>query len=280
MKRIAPDVERLMWLIAEERDPRAIADFEARFPALRYELAKRISMVGDLRKSPKTPPHDIPRFVPRSGATMPQAVNRSIYVALAFVTAALAFGTYAAKSMLNQKPPTLPPVPPVNVSQPTTGNDEPLYTKPGPGKATVVPPVEDTHPTQPPQYADASDKNPLLHPIFFKNVRAPLDAALIQICKQAGLTYEMAPGMPQIEIEMNYDGEAAGDILADLGRRYNFTPYPQEAGSLLFIPVRPDETPRTDSTAPSDGTVHPGNQGAPPKDGGVRLQKRPDADGQ
>ncbi|HWA84033.1 MAG TPA: hypothetical protein VG820_11385, partial [Fimbriimonadaceae bacterium] len=231
----------------------------------------------------KTPPHDVPRFVPRSGAAMPRPANRSAYVALAFVAAALAFGSYAAKSMLTHKQPDLPPVPVVTLTDPTRHDSEPAYTKPGPGKATEIPPTEAPRQIQPQPAVD--DKNPLLHPIFFKNVRAPLTAALVQICKQAGLAYQMAPGMPDIEIEMNYDGEAAGDILADLGRRYNFTPYPQEAGSLLFLPVRPDgettsdKTPSDNSPTPPDGTVHPGGDDTPPKDGGVRLQKRPANDG-
>lgn len=278
MKRIAPDVERLMWLIAEERDPRAVADFEERFPDLKYELSKRISMVSGLKNAGKmVPPHEIPRFVPKNSVSMPMPLNRSIYVAFAFVAAALAFGSYAAKSMFTQKPPELPPVPVVNITTPAH-TQEPVYTKPVPEKTTA--PTTESGPPVANGGNEIDEENPLLHPITFHNVHAPLEAALAQICKQAGLTYQLAPGMPRVEVELNYDGVAAGDVLADLGRRYNFTPYPQERGSLLFLPVRPDgDSGSTPPARPTDSTI-PGAAGdGHSKEGGVQIRRNPGVDG-
>lgn len=278
MKRIAPDVERLMWLIAEERDPRAVADFGERFPDLRHELSKRISMVSGLKDAGrKVPPHEIPRFVPKNGVSMPTPVNRSMYAAFAFVAAALAFGSYAARSVFTQTPPALPPVPAVNLTTPAH-NEEPVYTKPSPGKAAV--PSNESGPPMANGGNTVEEDNPLLHPVTFHNVHAPLESALAQVCKQAGLTYQMAPGMPQVEVELNYDGEAAGNVLADLGKRYNFTPYPQERGSLLFLPVRPDaEAGSNTPTSPPDSTGSEGDSGGHSKEGGVPIRKNPGIDG-
>src|SRR5690349_8339480 len=102
MRRIAPEVERLMWLVAENRDPKAIADFELRFPELKGELAKHMAMVSGLRTAgKKTPPHSIPRFVPRYAHV--QRRPTGLYVALAFVLGAMAFGSYAGYTVLGNK---------------------------------------------------------------------------------------------------------------------------------------------------------------------------------
>jgi hypothetical protein len=99
MRKIAPEVERLMWLIAEERDPRAISDFESRFPELKLELSKHMAMVSGLKTAGrKVPEHRIPRFVPRH-ASAPRR-QTGLYIAVAFVAGALAFGSYAGVTLL------------------------------------------------------------------------------------------------------------------------------------------------------------------------------------
>src|SRR5690242_17887642 len=105
MKHLPAEIERLMWLVAEGSDSRAIADFEARFPDLKHELSKRISMVRSLKSAGKTVHTDhIPRFVPRVAAPRPM-FGRSMYIAFAVMLGALAFGSYSVTAWMNRPVP-------------------------------------------------------------------------------------------------------------------------------------------------------------------------------
>jgi hypothetical protein len=251
VKKIPSDVERLMWLVAEDRDPRAIADFEARFPDLRFELSKRISMVNGLKKAGRAvPPHDIPRFVPRFAQPAPVR-NRSLYVGIAFAVCALSFGAYSALSYFNR--PSLPAVqvPLVNTEPPrgVSPQIEP-DSKGQPGSTDSGSKNPDPVPEAGPAVAEA---DPLEKPITLNVERAPLEAAIELICMKAGLKYEPAPGMPQVEVTMSYTDMPARSVLDDLGRKYGFTALAQERGKILLIPVRPDGEQPTSGTAPTDG---------------------------
>ena len=70
MKKIAPDIDQLMWTIAETGDQRAIDDFEGRFPDLKYELGKRILVLRELRQARQAgaAPRAVPHFEPRAPA--------------------------------------------------------------------------------------------------------------------------------------------------------------------------------------------------------------------
>src|SRR5690242_7527723 len=51
-----------MWTLAEGGDPRAIAEFESRFPQLRPELARRVSIVKSMRDARPTVAGVAPAF--------------------------------------------------------------------------------------------------------------------------------------------------------------------------------------------------------------------------
>lgn len=236
MRRVAPDVERLMWLIAEERDPKAIADFEARFPDLKIELAKHIAMVSGLKSAArKLPPHEIPRFVPRHVQPAP-VLNRMVYVVAVFVLGAVAFGTYAVTSLVTAKPVTKlgtsNPQPEGSVLSPPSS--DPLLQK-------VVPPSQST-PSGPATAVDPTPQagDPLDKPISLDVEHAPLEAALLMVARSAGLTIQIGPGLGQKEVALVYQGMSARQVLDDLGRKHGFTCLPQERGNILVIPVRPD----------------------------------------
>ena len=49
--RIAPDVDKLMWTLAESGQPLAVEDFQGRFPELKVELSRRVQLMQDLRNA-------------------------------------------------------------------------------------------------------------------------------------------------------------------------------------------------------------------------------------
>jgi hypothetical protein len=254
MRKVAPDVERLMWLVAEERDPRAISDFEARFPDLKLELAKHIAMVSGLKNGArKVPPHEIPRFVPRYAQPRP-IIARPALFAVALAACALVFGSVAIANFLVPKPPKPPPVEPVNAGPLVTPGIK-VQPSTGGGSGSSGLPNPQTNTPSNPDVAQAED--PMDKPVTLRIDHAPLDAAVMMVCRQAGLIPEIPAGFPRFEVSMDYQGQSAGQILADLGAKNGFTALPQERGHVLFIPVRPDGTLKTPTAVP----LHPETQG-------------------
>jgi len=261
MRKVSPEVERLMWLIAEDRDPRAIADFESRFPDLKYELSKHISMVNGLKTAGrKVPPHTIPRFVPKYAAPKP-GFNRGYILAFAALLAASALGSWSYFSGNSHSPTPVnvvshvpPDSPPNTIRFPETG-----LGSPNPGTTNAPNPTTGSNPlttdmTPPAVHVD----DPMMHPVSFPDGTAPLKTVIASICKQAGLIPEMAPGMPEVEVVLNYHDQPAGEVLEDLGKKYGFTARPQEKGAFLMVPTRPDSdaastqsSPSTEQTGPS-----------------------------
>jgi hypothetical protein len=268
MRRIAPEVERLMWLVAENQDERAIADFESRFPELRAELAKHIAMIDGLKTAGKSvPPREIPRFVPRY-PTAPPRPNRTLYVAFAFVLGALAFGTYSATTLLSH-PVQKPPVPnPVVISEPKQADVVIPYVPP----KSVNP---DPQPVQDPAASEAVAKQDRMETVVsFKGERAPLTAALTMVCQKAGIVCELAPGLPSDEVVMDYEGLSARAVLDDLAEKHGFTVFPQTENVILIIPAKkdagptstePDHAPSLAPDSPEDnyGKAKPTKAGSP-----------------
>lgn len=256
MKRIAPDVERLMWLIAEDRDPRAIADFEARFPDLKADLAKHFSMVKGLKKAgKKIPPHQIPRFTPRY-ETRTIGFNRTVAFALAIVVTIVAVGAFSIAAYVLQpspKPPAPPPDVVVNPPKPPAT----VYTPP---PKTIVPSPE-TGAGSSPQTERVAADDPLLSPITLKVDHAPLVAAIEMVCRQAKLSADVGPGLSTADVSLDYEGEPAMQVLQDLGQKWGFTPLADERGKVLIIPVRPDGSAASPGKAGTDtgavGTATP-----------------------
>jgi len=63
MRNIPPEIDSLIWHIADKADASAVADFSHRYPAYRADLMKRISTVRALRESNRPRPMAVPAFV-------------------------------------------------------------------------------------------------------------------------------------------------------------------------------------------------------------------------
>jgi hypothetical protein len=231
VKRVAPDLERLMWLIAEESDTAAMTEFGERFPELRGELAKRMSMVHALRVAGKTaaaPRESIPRFAPPKPSSGFRS-DRVLWMAGAFAAVAVALGSYSLTSRLLGSP-SLPDAPPAverTVVHPPEGN--PRVAVPDSSAQELGPPAM---PGPPEAIVRASER-----PRTIRMDGVPLLVALEAIASEAGMSLEIAPGMPNPEISVSYEGIGVVEILQDLGRRHGFTPFDQGTGSILVIPA-------------------------------------------
>jgi hypothetical protein len=230
-----------MWLVADNRDPKAIADFELRFPELKAELAKHMAMVSGLRTAGKqAPPHNIPRFVPRYAHV--QRRPTGLYVALAFVLGAMAFGSYAGYTVLSS-PKRVKPNVAVHVDTFARKEPErkPVSVQPENKQNSVEPEQQ-----QPEKEASAPEdrvsndyNDPLMKLVSFDVESAPLKAAILMVCKAAGVTADIPIELENADTSLQCRDMPAIDILQELGEAHGFSVFPQETGKVLIVPGRP-----------------------------------------
>ena len=247
MSRIPPEVERLMWSLAESANEQAILEFRSRYPEHYHELIRRVNMVHQLRANRPADQRSrqIPTFRPREAARRASRPGAVAGVAIICAAALGAVG-YSVTSFLDRTPVQLPPPKPVNLAPIV-----PAQTQVGPptqiaSDAQVqAPPVSQEPPNQSPA-PDASTQQepaPATRPKWtipqdLVVKRAPLHTVLTMVAQQGGLTLDIAPGTPNPDIATDYHGMNAVDILKDMGKNYSFTPFLAETDhSVLIIPA-------------------------------------------
>lgn len=251
--KIAPDVERLMWMVAESADPKAVEDFESRFPQLRYELAKRIEMVRNLKASGRSVRREgsIPEF--RRPVSLPSPFGaRMRWSIAALALSALAFGSFfATRALIPAK--AAPPVIENNSFDPTNvpNEVEPDVIRSEEPAAEETMASEESGIKQP-------DDVPLLESAWLKRQtvkfqRIGLANALHAIGAQCGLKLDVPDDMPNDEIVVNYQGMTGMEILADMGPRFGFTAFDQGGGHVIIVPTRDENAPDSN---PSDARTH------------------------
>jgi len=228
MKRVAPELDGLMWTLAEEGNDRAIDEFGARHPELRSELLRRIAMVKGLRGEKKRTieaPKAIPRFVPKETKT-----TGPNYVVGGLVLAALCAFAFAVTIFLTPSPRVHSGDVPNRVA-PVAENQPPPRQDPAP--QTPNEPVVNVNPPTPAQ-KEADEK---LKPGTLKVEHAPLLTVLQMMADVCGVEIIPAPGMPNPDVVVDYRDLNAMQMLQDLGKQYGFTPMDQHDGSIIVIPA-------------------------------------------
>ena len=234
MKGLPPEIDELMWTIAESDDLEAIDEFGDRYPEFRGEMGKRLQMVRGLRGSrpqsarAKSTPK---RFVPSKHEVVYREPSRWMMpAAAAFVLVSVVFATYAVTTYAQRKNE-----PTTTVVQQPTGTPDPVQIQPDTGEHNE-PAVTTQNP--PPQNPPAPDQpKPFDRPVTLTADRISLANALNLIARQIGVTLTSAPGMPDVEISADYRNVAASQVLADLGRNFGFTPMIQSEREALLIPA-------------------------------------------
>lgn len=239
--KIAPELDSMMWAVAEDGNPRAIAEFESRFPDLRTELAKRLAMVRSLRGAGESVPAAIPRFTPRK-TTAPLPVSpRWPWLAASAAIAAAGFATYTVVS--RQEAPRVPGVAPIQtaLSSPSGAvvysSDLPTgYPKATPHLGPEPTPGMTARPTP------AASLPPYLQPQQFQFNNTKLANAIRMTCLAGGLQVEIGPGLPDVLVTKDYSGYTAVQVLQALGDEFGFTPLEDGPRKVLIIPARDEDS--------------------------------------
>lgn len=238
--RVPVDVERLMWLVAESNDPAAIQDFESRFPAFAAELAKRRRMVSNLKhaKANGAVSERIPAFTPREPRATP--ASRGTWIAGGLALAALAVASYSATNWMTNKPKPFPkPEPAV-----TTPVKAPYLVVPKQVETPKQPVITPEQRQDPPPVVATPPSNQEM-PKDLKLSNTSLLAALRMIGDQAGYRVDIAPGLEDQQISIDYEQVTTSEMLKDLGLRYGFTPFNQGDGTIIIVPAV-DQSPTPD----------------------------------
>ena len=231
MSKFTPEIDALLWAVAEAGNPQSVLEFEARYPQYRLELFRRLAMVKDLRggKAPQTSSH-IPLFVPKEAK--PFVSSRAVFAAGTLILAAVGLASYTVSTALwpaakrNSEPKLERPVA-IRFDSPLRKPELPIE-KPKPDAPPAVPLHPDTQGAEVPAY---------LRPQDLKIARASLSDALRLIAQQGGLNLVLAPGMPNPDIAVEYHQQSVIEMLQDLGKQYAFSAFDQHDGSVVIIPA-------------------------------------------
>ena len=179
--KIPQEIDQLMWSVAEEGSANALSEFEQRYPEHKFELARRLTMVRELKGAKKGKSEVVvraPRFQPRANTTSQLSVGlRAGLITMGVV----ALGTIAFIATTMTTPSNVPaPAPIIETGAPK--GPEVVYLPP---KQPQTKPVDQTPPSNPPaqpvQEADA-----LLKPTDIVVEVAPLQTVLRMVAA-AGL---------------------------------------------------------------------------------------------
>jgi hypothetical protein len=241
-----------MWSVAESKDPNAILEFQDRFPQYRLELMKRVNALSDLRKAKGGQKGVTPEFRPRPPAQGASRPARFAFFAFGgFLLAGIAAASFFAVSLaLRGNPSAAAPYA-------TRLGDASLQSSSKPSIDPVTPtpiPVVPNVGGEPASLPTADSKPMSLH-----IERAQLSTVLNALADQAQWQLTIAPGTPDPEIHVDYDGQSATSIVEDLGKRFGFTAFDEGQHQVLVVPavdgrgpteVAPETDMKTDGSAP------------------------------
>lgn len=235
MKGIPPEVDALMWQLAETGNPVAQAEFESRHARYGPELTRRIRMVGELRQAGKTVVHR-PTFTPRPAKVAPAsrwAVGAAAGLAvIAFAAVVFVTTTSREKAIAPAPNPVAypSPTPPPLRSTVPPAPDEKVPDKPSLNDGEVSP--VDPSPEKPKDYSKPRD-------IRIEDTQ--LTAAITLVAQGSGLEVTLAPGFKDRRVSLDYRGLSAIEILTAMGEQYGFTVFQESEGHLLAVPARAEE---------------------------------------
>lgn len=228
---IPPEIDELMWAIAENDTPDAVYDFEHRFPKYQQELMRRIKTVSALKSQGKTvPSREIPVFQAR-----PVALDRKPIQWLGYAAVSLAVISTAVLAATRNQPAPVAKPDQVNPDSPKAIPEVPIASPSKPiGQAT--PPVDPAK-NPPPQPSNQFKKSDLILEV------TKLHDAIQLIAASGEVTVTIAPGLENPDVQVNFTQMTAMEMLSALGRDYAFTPVIDGEKHILILPVKDDAEP-------------------------------------
>lgn len=242
--KLPAELDDLMWEVAEADTPELMDDFAARYPEHKAELLKRIKMVRQLKGArPKQKPRAA--FKPRPAPPPARVSISPLWVAVgAFCLLVLGvFAGIGITSLLLPKPDSsqqarlLKSTPEDGASlERSTWIPNPPPQQPAADSSAAVTPSVPVQPS--PEALPPVDSR-----ITVINEKIRLSRVLNEVAVKAGIRIQAAPGMPEVDVAVEYHDLSAMAVLSDLGRTCGFTPLRQTDSEVLLIPTVDRENP-------------------------------------
>jgi hypothetical protein len=233
MRKVAPELDCLMWTLVEQGNDRAVEEFLTRYPEMKPEIGRRAKMVNGLKKMKTDAELQLapPPFRPAERVRY-QPPSRMVYVVAALCLVALGLASFTVTYLAlppkqnTQSDPVAPqpktsPVEKFPQNAPPPKGQQPAVTQPGPGDERAV----DTTPRWAKKISGIKVPN------------APMLDAFKLIEAQTGMKIIVAPGTPNPAISLDYQDMTAMEILAEIGKDQGFTPMDQGDGSVIIVPA-------------------------------------------
>ncbi len=242
--KIPQEIDKLMWSVAEEGSPNALTEFEQRYPEHKFELARRLTMVRELRGAKKGKSEvavRAPRFQPRATAqpAVPSWLRAGLIATGVVSLGAFAFVITSMSATVN--PPA--PAPVIQTGEPK--GPEVVYMPP---KQVPAKPVDQPPPVQP-KTEPVEAKDALLLPTDIAVEIAPLQTVLRMVAAAGARRITILEGLGNPDIRVDFRKKAPVEILQELGKEYAFTPYDQGDGSIVIVPARDEKEPKPETGA-------------------------------
>lgn len=264
--KLPAEIDDLMWEVAEADTPELMDDFAARYPEHKSELLKRIKMVRQLKGArPKQKPRAAfrPRPVPP-----PFRVSLSPLWAAAGAFCFLVVGVLAGvgvTSLLSKSGENLQASRLKSNPEDGTSLERSTWIPNPPPQQPSADTGSNSTPNDPPQ-PEPERVPPVDSRITVINEGIRLSRVLNEVAVKAGIRIQAAPGMPEVDVAVEYHDLPAMAVLSDLGRTCGFTPLRQTDNEVLLIPTVDRENPPKGVLGGSvevDGGAEEGENGLP-----------------
>lgn len=257
--RVPPELDDMMWRLAESSDEKGHAEFLIRYPDYKSEFEKRIAMVNGLKGSRPKASRARPDFMPsaRSLASASGPPRLALVGAAALVLAGTVFATLGTVRYLDSRRPVA-----TTATAPDNHQQQPITTGGGQPEGGQLPVANNHDPKRdlPEIVAPVSPFDSLVTVVATK---LRLSNCLDDVARQAGIRLESAPGMEALDmdIEVDYRGVPAAAVLEDLARNFKFTILRQSADTALLVPAVDPKKPLESGTAGTSGPSGPPTTG-------------------
>lgn len=241
MTRMTPEIDRLIWAVAESNSDNAKQEFIQRYPEFEAELQKRLGLVRGLKANRPTP-----ASAPVKPAFRPRARPVKSPSWLQYTLGALSLGAVITLGYLGARAMTTPQaIRPVETdvqvrpgSEPRPA-EQPQETSPSVNSTTEIPNKPSVINETPP----STQLSPAPEPASWQKVQnihvsdAPLQTVMKLVAMKGGIKLEIAPGTQNPQISYHSNQKNAIEILKDLGATYGFTPLLDGEDTVIAIPV-------------------------------------------
>ena len=273
--KIPPEIDTLMWDVAESNNTETIDEFGARYPEYKMELVSRLKMVREFKGARPAAKAAPKVFVPAPNVSekLPSNFNLNFNWGMAAAIGAgsivCAFAGIGIYKILTPERPVVQnetPITQPRLSKPNEPDSQKLES------TTWINP--DLQKTETPQQNNPPQTNPQPRTAFDRVITlqyedAPLADVLADLAVKAGVRLQAAPGMQNPRVRAFYDNLPAITILNDLGRTAGFTPMVQSDVEALLIPAfDKNNPPAAATTGGFAGTIQdPPTDSQPPTNG-------------